>query len=400
MTIEDVIDLNNLYNSALRCYRNCSWKESVQRFKINFLKNIYELRKSVIDGTYTMNDFYEFILNERGRERYVKALSIEDRVLVDSLNHNVILPTVEKYLIYDNGSSLKNKGTEFSRNRLYKHLRQYYINNGNSNEGYVLKIDFTKYYDNIQHKKLNNMMSDIIDDEDILRLYEAYIDSFKIDISFIKNKKYNHIKESDFYNKIFDSLKYHKNIDKNSFNKNLKLYAYMSLGIGSPLSQTSGLLYPTEIDNYCKIVNGCKYYGRVMDDIYIIDSSKEYLLDLLKGIKEIADSLGIQLNKKKTKIIKLTKGFTFLQITYRLNETGKIITTIPKQKIIREKRKLKRLKFLFDEGKVTYEDINHSYNSWKGSAIKFDSTKRIKYLDDLYNNLFIKPFITQYNYNS
>lgn len=398
-TINDVIDLNNLYKSSLRCYRNCSWKESVQRFKIDYLKNIYKLKCDIINDTYQMSDFYEFILNERGKERYIKALSIRDRVLVDSLNNNVILPNVERYLIYDNGSSLKNKGTDFSRKRLYKHLRQFYINNGNSNDGYVLKIDFSKYYDNISHEKLNNIMSKIIDNEDILRLYEKYIDSFKIDISFIKNEKYKHINEEDFYKKIFDSLKYNKNIDKRLLNRELNLFAFISLGIGSPLSQTSGLLYPTKIDNFCKIVKRCKYYGRVMDDIYIIHKSKEFLLDILKEIKKIANELGIFLNKKKTRLIKLSKGFTFLQINYKLTESGKVITILPKQKIIREKRKLKRFKKLLDNKIIDYKDIEHSYSSWRGSTKKYDSTNRIKYLDELYNNLFIKPFIYNYDNN-
>ena len=49
------------------------------------------------------------------------------------------------------------------------------------------------------------------------------------------------------------------------------------LGIGSQVSQICGLFYPSRIDNYCKIVKSLKYYGRYMDDIYIIHPDKKYL---------------------------------------------------------------------------------------------------------------------------
>lgn len=41
-----------------------------------------------------------------------------------------------------------------------------------------------------------------------------------------------------------------------------------SVGIGSQISQISGVYYPTRIDNYCKIVKGMKYYGRYMDKLF------------------------------------------------------------------------------------------------------------------------------------
>ena len=43
-----------------------------------------------------------------------------------------------------------------------------------------------------------------------------------------------------------------------------------SVGIGSQISQSIGILFPTEIDNYVKIVRHQKLYGRYMDDSYII----------------------------------------------------------------------------------------------------------------------------------
>ena len=45
-----------------------------------------------------------------------------------------VWPTLKKYLIYDNGASLKGKGINFTRKRLLKHLRSFYSKN-KSNDG-------------------------------------------------------------------------------------------------------------------------------------------------------------------------------------------------------------------------------------------------------------------------
>lgn len=108
-----------------------------------------------------------------------------------------------------------------------------------------------------------------------------------------------------------------------------------SVGIGSQISQISGVYYPTRLDNYCKIVRGMKYYGRYMDDIYIIHESKEFLKGLLNDIRGICDEYGLFINPKKTQIVKLSHGFTFLKIKYSLTETGKVIERISKDSVVR-----------------------------------------------------------------
>ena len=59
-----------------------------------------------------------------------------------------------------------------------------------------------------------------------------------------------------------------------------------------------------------------------MDDIYIIHEDKEYLKGLLNDIQGICDELGLFINPKKTQIVKLSHGFTFLKIKYNLTGTG------------------------------------------------------------------------------
>ena len=71
-----------------------------------------------------------------------------------------------------------------------------------------------------------------------------------------------------------------------------------------------------EIDNFIKIVKGVKFYGRYMDDGYIIHKDKEFLNQLIIDISEKAKSIGITINNKKTRICKLSEYWRFLQTQY------------------------------------------------------------------------------------
>ena len=134
--------------------------------------------------------------------------------------------------------------------------------------------------------------------------------------------------------------------------------------IGSQPSQNIGISYPSQIDNYIKIVRGCKYYGRYTDDSYIIHQDKEFLKQLLKEIKIISSKLGLIVNDRKTRIVKLSQQFKVLQINYSLTPTGRIIKKISTKTVTRERRKLKAYKRLLDKGKMKSNDIENSFKRW------------------------------------
>ena len=338
---DKLLDLNNLYNAFMNCKDGVGWKESVQRYESNVLINILNLQKLLKTESYRQKPFYEFDLNERGKIRHIKSMHISDRVLQRALCDYVLNPVLFKSLIYDNGASVKGKGIEFSRNRLKVHLQKYYRNYGNT--GYVLKIDFSKYFDNIPHNILMNKIAEKVPDDKVVKLTTYLISTFE---------------------------------------------GNRGVGIGSQLSQTAGIFYPTELDNYCKIVKGCKYYGRYMDDTYIIHNDKDFLKGLFEEYKKIADKLGITINSKKTQILKLEKGFIFLQMKYTLTKTGKIFIVPVRKTITRERRKLKKLHTLYLQGRITPEQIKEQYRSWRGNIIRFNAYKSVKSLEALYNNLF------------
>lgn len=332
---EKLCDLDYLYDSFQKCKKGTDWKASVQYYEFNLIKNIYLLRKSLINGTYRQKPFFEFDLNERGKTRHIKAMNINDRVLQRNLCDNVLNPALKKYLIYDNGASIKGKGVEFTRRRLKVHLQKYYRKHGN--KGYVLLIDFSKYFDNIRHDILCKKIAEKIEDEKINSLTSYLVSTF----------------------------------------------GEKGVGIGSQISQTAGIFYPTELDNFYKIVKGCKFYGRYMDDTYIIHENKDFLRELLREYRTIANKLGIIINEKKTQILKLEKGFSFLKMRYFLTESGKILIVPCRKTITRERRKLKKLAGI----NMPKDKIREQYKSWRGNIIRFNAYKSVRNLDALYKTI-------------
>lgn len=370
--INKISNANVLMNSFYEAKKGCSWKNSIQQYEANFLKNIRHTQLELREKTYRQQDFYCFYLKERGKDRYVRSISFYDRVVQRALC-DLVNPIVEPYLIHDNGASVKKKGIDFARRRIENHLHKYYRKYGN--KGYALVIDFSKFYDNILHKPLMDMYREIIDDKDIINLINHLVDSFSVDIS-----NYN-ITE----NELFDSLAYAKAETEKTGEKMM----HKSLGIGSQISQISGIYYPSKMDNYCKIVKGIKFYGRYMDDTYIIGNSKEELKSLLDDIDKICKKQGIFINHKKTQLFRLDKGFTFLKIKYRLTDTGHLVRIPVKKNFIRERRKLKSFKNLLDKGLIDFHDIEEQYKSWKGNIQKYDCYKSLKNLDKVFNDLFL-----------
>jgi hypothetical protein len=373
--IELITDANHLHESFLKCKQGTDWKESVQRASLNELKNIYHKQKSLQEHAYSQMPFYEFNIMERGKERHIRSLHITDRMVQRCVCDFILLPELSKYLIYDNGASLRDKGIGFTRDRLHQHLWNYYCNYGP--EGYILLIDFRKFFDNIDHELLLEAIKKKIKDPEVIELITYLVSTFAIDVSYLSEEQYE-----EFKSEIFDSMSYEPYHERTG-----EKLLYKSLGMGSQISQISGIYYPTPIDNYCKIVQGCKYYGRYMDDTYIIHHDKEYLVWLLEQIKSICWDLRIYINLNKTQIQKLDH-FTYLKVKYTMTDTGKVIKRVASDSVTRERQKLKTFRNLLLDGYMTIDEIINQYKSWRGGILRLDSYRTIQNMDAIFLELF------------
>lgn len=117
-------------------------------------------------------------------------------------------------------------------------------------------------------------------------------------------------------------------------------------------------------------------------------SSKDFLLTVLEGVRQIAEEYGIIINEKKTRICKLSSFYRYLQIGYSLTDTGRVIRKIHPKAVTRERRKLKAYKRKLDAGEMSYFDVENSFKSWLGGNWKRMSRQQISNMSLLYYQLF------------
>ena len=90
-----------------------------------------------------------------------------------------------------------------------------------------------------------------------------------------------------------------------------------------------------------------------MDDYYIILPDVEQLKTLVREIVRRFEAAGIRVNKRKCKIIPLTKPFRFCKARFTMGPTGKIRVNGSRDGIKRARRKLKLFHREFKAGKRT-----------------------------------------------
>lgn len=373
-------DANNLYKAYLKSVKSSKWKESTQKVMLNFLDHIFALQAELENQTYRPGKESEFILRERGKVRPITSLQTRDRIVRHVLCDEVLTPAVRAKLIYDNGASLEDKGMSFARKRFEVHLRKHYMERG-TNDGYILIGDFTRFYDNIIHEIIKEDFLKLVDyDEYVAWLLDVIFETFKVDVSYMTEEEY-----AMCLNTVFDSLVY-RGIPK-SMRTGEKIMD-KSANIGDQISQIIGSYYPHPIDNYVKTVRAMKYYGRYMDDWYVIDSSKEKLEDILSNIRIIAASRGIHINEKKTHIVKLSSKYRYLQVQYTLTETGKVLKRINPKRVTSMRRKLRKLATLVQNGETSYDFVENMFRSWMGSHYKLMTDKTRINMLELFESLF------------
>lgn len=380
-------DANNIYDAGTKAMQSSKFKHSTQLFEMNHLLTTAHIRQDFITGNYKPDPGNKFPINERGHPRYITSNTMVDKTVNHLLCDEVLTPSISKYLIYDNGASQKGKGVAFHRRRFEARLHQYFMQNG-TNEGYILLVDFSGYYANIPHDKclevLQTFLEREVEDPETLAITEMLLPlifkTFEQDVSRFTDKEI----EAMMAGKIDPMLNYGVDPALLTGEKMLR----KGVDIGSQPSQNIGIVYPYRLDNYAKIVKAVKGYGRYTDDSYAIARTREELLELLDGLEKEAKEYGLIINRKKTRVVKLSSEFRHLQVCYSLTETGRVIRKISPKNITRERRKLKAYKRLLDSGRIDYATVENAFKSWLGSHWKYMSHDQVYNMSSLYYELF------------
>lgn len=313
-----IYDFQNLFKAHTVARLGKRDNKEVILFEMNLGQNLTELSQSLRDKTYEMSGYYNFMVYDP-KERKIHALHYRDRVVQHCLCDEVLSPLLDRKLIYDNAACRLGKGTHFAIGRASEFLHDYYNKYGT--DGYFLKCDIRKFFENIDHEILKEKMSRVIKDKDVMQLLIMIIDSFE------------------------------KNPGK-------------GLPLGNQTSQWFALYYLDGMDRLIKEKFKIKYYSRYMDDMVIIHQDKEYLKQCLTELRRFAgEELHLEFNEK-TQIFPIKNGVDYLGFHIYLSDTGKVIRKVKQQTKYKYKRKLKQMQYAFANNQMELDEIHQVLTSY------------------------------------
>lgn len=357
--LNKIFTIQNYFKALKKCLKGVHWKPSVQKYEQRALTTIYDTAQSFLLGKVPPLKWTDrIIIYERGKQRTIVPITMFDRMSQRVICDESIIPMLSGKLIYDNGASTRGKGVHFARKRLEKHL--YSAKRKWGKDFYVLVFDFKDFFGSIPHKTCRKVLEKIYGNETIVDII------MEIVISYYFPKSKNNNREL---------------IEK------LKRYEGKGICLGSQISQLLALIVPNDLDHFIKDKMSVKHYMRYMDDGFILSNDKVFLQKLYEDMKIICNKLGLSFSDRKTKIVKATKGFTFMKTHYRIVD-NKIIKTLSRSGIVRMRRKLKKFKCLTNQGKMSYDDVYNSLQSWLNHAKIANSYQTVRSMMKLYNDLY------------
>lgn len=270
------------------------------QFEVNLFENIYSLTESIITGRYKPSRGIAFIV-KKPVIREVFAAPFRDRVVHHFL-YNMVYDWWDRRFIDSSYSCRLGKGTLYGIKDAGKKLRK--VTKGHTKKAFVFKFDLEGYFMSLPRKGL----------------YERVV--WGLDRQFVdKGFKYQICKflwrEIIFDNPI-EGVKIRGN--KKDWEKlpKCKSLFYQPKGrgivIGNLSSQLLSNIYLDLLDRFVVFCLGAKYYGRYVDDFFILVPEEEFEAWKKKVvlIENFLIGIGLKLHPRKRYIQPIDKGFEFL----------------------------------------------------------------------------------------
>lgn len=310
--INSIYDLNcnysKLYEAYLICKRGKTNRLDVILFELDLEKNLLEIVQELKNETYDFSSYKLFYVLEP-KKRKILAATFKDRIVHTWYVNTVLLPYFVPSFVNTSYACIKGRGMHMAAKDVKKGL---YVCSKKYSNPYILKMDVTKFFENICRDKVYELIERKIKDKKVLRLTQKILDS---------SKQYDE-------------------------------KAGCGLPIGNYTSQMFANIYLNELDRYIKEELKVKYYYRYMDDIILILESKEIAKKYLDSISNfLKDKLYLSLNNK-TQIFKLIQGVNFCG--YKINIKRMRLRDKGKKKLV---KKLKWIRYSFRNKEMSVKDV-------------------------------------------
>lgn len=333
---EQIASFENLYGAFLDASCGKQYRRELILFEAHLESNLRRLQQELFNGTYRTGSYKQFYVFEP-KKRLIMALPFRDRVLQWAI-YRVINPIFDRSFIHDSFGCRVGRGTHNAAVRVQYWLRQIDRHcKATGDKYYYLKLDIKKYFHRVDHQVLLKIIGRKIKDERLMKILEDIICNDEIPFGVSLENPVDDIYAE--HNRVFD----------------------VGMPIGNLLSQLFANIYLNELDQFCKYEIGCHYYIRYMDDIVIMDNSKEHLHYYKNLIKRfIGNELKLVLNSK-TAIRPVTLGVDF--VGFKIFSTHKFLR---KKSMLKIKRAMKKIRDEYLVGKLCIEEVECSVQSYLG----------------------------------
>lgn len=346
-TFENTSSLQSLTDAAYEACKTIKWKNSVQKYMNNTMLNTLHAHKLMVSDGKITGRRKCFTLMERGKIRHIQASPFWEKVIQKTISRNVLIPCYTRSYTHGNSANQRGRGEMYAIKLLRKQLAQHYKKHGS--QGWILLCDYSNYFASIPREKVLQQASERIQDQHIMPWLEQLMNA-----------------ECD-----------------------------SGLGLGAETNQQLAVGYVSKIDHWIEEQSGCEATGRYMDDLYVIDSDLNKLHSTLEQIKNMSAQLGLTLNPRKTHIVALHHGFTWLKKKWYYTNTGRIITRPIPKTIKRMRRHLRALARLANRGKISWKQISAMYHSWRGTLKHYNAWRTIQSMDAYCKQLKIQKTTTR-----
>ena len=343
-SIGKVFSYRKMFFYGRKCCNGVRWKQSTQNFEMHLFSGTAKRRRQLLNRKWKPMKCTHFTLRERGKVRPIDAPHITDRQIQKVHCNEVLIPLYGPSMICDNGASQRGKGLHWHFKRIKEQLHWHFRRYGR--EGAVLLLDLKHFFPSAPHRT-------------IYQRHQQYI--LNPDLRWLS-----------------DTIIQHSPCP--------------TPGRGMPLgvepSQQEMVALPSAVDNWVKCQKGVHCAGHYMDDYYVILPDIEQLKELAREMVRRFEALGIRVNKRKCKIIPLTKPFRFCKARFTLGPTGKIRVNGSRDGVKRARRKLKMFHREFVAGKRDFKDIEQYMECQSAYYRGFNDHGRLLRLRRLYYAIF------------
>lgn len=296
---EKLISYLELYEAYLDCRVHKRNTINALSFELDLENNLLDLLNDINNRTYQIGRSVSFIINKPVK-REIFAADFRDRV-VHHLVINKINWIFERMFIRDSYSCREKKGTSYAISRLTHFIRS--CSQNFSKSCYILHLDIQGFFMHINRNLLWEKVKDAVEEnykeQDkgiILYLCKCIIQNDPTINCIIKGSKSE-----------WNGLPTNKSL----------FYSRKDCGlpIGNLTSQVFANLYLNDLDHFAKHTLGLRYYGRYVDDFFVVHSDKEYLKETIQKFRLfLSENLELTLHPNKIYLQPIEKGVLYLGV--------------------------------------------------------------------------------------